>query len=202
MLVLRNDCWDQIETLKVVIIDIGIRMLKMVAFYLDAWSLLREYTMRIRLSIYVLRRIHRLRRLHDLSLVSTWGHLGRELVISGTILSIIVVLTLRTSLVSIEVLCHLTILLLLQQVENLNDQLHNIWSLKHAKVRWQALSDEPSLIVEISLILCIVILPPANLFKFIVSDSKTAVFVNDVIVQINSGCCSLVGLLEANKGSG
>lgn len=174
-------------------------MLKMVAFYLDEWSWLRVH---IWLLIHVLRRIHLLRRLHVESLVSTWTHLGRELVISGTILSIIVVLTLRTSLISIVVLCHLTILLLLQQVENLYDQLHNIWSLKHAKIRWQALCDMPSLIVEISLILCIVILPPANLFKFIVSDSKTAVFVNDVIVQINSRCRSLIGLLEADKGYG
>ena len=142
-----------------------------------------------------------MRSLHHLSLVSTWTHLVRKLVISSTILSIIVVLTLRTSLISIVVLCHLTILLLLKHVENLYDQLHNIRSLKHAKVRWQALRDEPSLIVEISLILCIVILPPANLFKFIVSDSKTAVFVNDVIMQINSSCRSLFGLLEADKSS-
>ena len=162
--VLGNYCRDQHEALLVVIIYCRVRVEKMVSVLL-----LHD---RLYCWQFILHRIkHR-------SWLDIESHRGRRGVSWSAIVAVLIVLTTTiveitasraTAIIIVVLVSPLRLNLILHDIDDLLNQLKDIWFLENAKIRWHALCVQPSLVVKISLIFLFMYLPFADLGDFIVS---------------------------------
>jgi hypothetical protein len=106
------------------------------------------------------------------------SHRGRRGVSWSAIVAVLIVLTTTiveitasraTAIIIVVLVSPLRLNLILHDIDDLLNQLKDIWFLENAKIRWHALCVQPSLVVKISLIFLFMYLPFADLGNFIVS---------------------------------